>query len=177
MNVRKQIRCAGEAKASLIFLVLLAFASLAQGVILFRTGDPAANTTEPTGSLAGSGWQFEGNFGNFLGTAIAPHYFVTAKHLGTIPTQFVYHGVNYAIVRSFADSDSDLDSGRPWRLHSGLDLVILDLRVVLPPAPYRLVGLVAQRLDEAGKRLGGVPLDIGAARDIRLRQFQFQIDA
>lgn len=108
MNVRKQICFAGAARTSLIVLALLAFASLARGVILYRTDDPAANTTEPTGSLAGSGWQYEGNFGNFLGTAIAPHYFVTAKHLGTSPTQFSYHGVNYAIVRSFADSNSDL---------------------------------------------------------------------
>jgi hypothetical protein len=108
MNVRKQIRFAGGASASLIVLALLAFASLARGVILYRTDDPAANTTEPTGSLAGSGWQYEGNFGNFLGTAIAPHYFMTAKHLGTGPTEFSYHGVNYAIVRSFADSGSDL---------------------------------------------------------------------
>ena len=108
MNVRKQIRWAGDARASLIFLALFAFASLAKGVILYRTDDPAANTTEPSGSLAGSGWQYEGNFGNFLGTAIAPHYFVTAKHLGSGPTQFFYHGVNYAIVRSFADSGSDL---------------------------------------------------------------------
>lgn len=108
MNVRKQIWCVGDARASLIFLALFAFASLAKGVILYRTDDPAANITEPTGSLAGSGWQYEGNFGNFLGTAIAPHYFVTAKHLGTSPTQFFYRGVNYAIVRSFADSGSDL---------------------------------------------------------------------
>jgi hypothetical protein len=108
MNVRKQILFTGGARASLIALALFAFASLARGVILYRTDDPAANTTEPTGSLAGSGWQYEGNFGNFLGTAIAPHYFVTAKHLGTGPTQFSYHGDNYAIVRSFADSGSDL---------------------------------------------------------------------
>jgi hypothetical protein len=108
MDVRKQIRFAGGARASLIFLALFAFGSLAKGVILYRTDDPAANTTEPTGSLAGSGWQYEGTFGDFLGTAIAPHYFVTAKHLGTSPTQFSFHGVDYAIVRSFADSGSDL---------------------------------------------------------------------
>jgi len=108
MNIRKQIRFAGAARISLIALALFAFASLARGVILYRTDDPAANTTEPTGALAGSGWQYEGNFGNFLGTAIAPHYFMTAKHLGTGPTEFSYHGVNYAIVRSFADSGSDL---------------------------------------------------------------------
>jgi hypothetical protein len=108
MNVRKQILFAGAARISLVALALVAFASLANGVILYRTDDPAANTTEPTGSLAGSGWQYEGNFGGFLGTAIAPHYFVTAKHLGTGPTQFSYHGVDYVIVRSFEDSGSDL---------------------------------------------------------------------
>jgi hypothetical protein len=108
MNVRRQIRFAGGVRGSLTVLALWTFAAAAGGVILYRTGDPAANTTEPTGSLAGSGWQYEGNFGNFLGTAIAPHYFVTAKHLGAGPTVFSYHGVNYTIVRSFADPGSDL---------------------------------------------------------------------
>ena len=37
-------------------------------------------------------------FGNYLGTAIGPHYFITAKHLGTGPPHFVFHGVNYTIV-------------------------------------------------------------------------------
>jgi hypothetical protein len=134
MNVHKQILCAEKARASLIVLVLLAFASLARGVILYRTGDPAANTTEPTGSLAGSGWQYEGNFGDFLGTAIAPHYFVTAKHLGTGPTQFSYHGVNYAIVRSFADA--------------GSDLCIFEVEGTLP-----VYAPLYTRSDEVGKRL------------------------
>jgi hypothetical protein len=108
MNVRRQIRFAGGPRVSLTVLAILTFAASAGGVILYRTGDPTANTTEPTGPLASSGWQYEGNFGDFLGTAIAPHYFVTAQHLGTGPTKFVYHGVNYTIVRSFADPGSDL---------------------------------------------------------------------
>lgn len=108
MNVRKQIRFAFRARVLLIVLAMLTFAAAASGVILYRTGDPTANTTAPTGALAGSGWQYEGNFGAFLGTAIAPHYFVTAKHLGAGPTQFFYHGVNYTISRSFADPGSDL---------------------------------------------------------------------
>ena len=108
MIVRRHFFSLGGARVSLIALAMLSFAAAAGGVILFRTGDPTANTTEPTGTLAGSGWQYEGNFGDFLGTAIAPHYFVTAKHLGTGPTQFLYHDVNYTIVRSFADLGSDL---------------------------------------------------------------------
>ena len=91
-------------------LVLLTFVAAAEAIILFRTDDPTANTTEPAGSLAGSGWQYEGNFGAHLGTAIAPHYFITAKHLGQVSDKFVYHGVNYTIVGGggFADSNGDL---------------------------------------------------------------------
>jgi hypothetical protein len=92
----------------LIVIAILTFAAATNGVILLRTGDPAANTSEPTGQLAGSGWQYEGDFGAFLGTAIAPHYFVTAKHLGQVSNNFVYHGVNYPIVHGFADPGSDL---------------------------------------------------------------------
>lgn len=108
MNVRRQIHFAGRASASLIVIATLTFAVVTEGVILFRTGDPAANTSEPTGQLAGSGWQYEGNFGVFLGTAIAPHHFVTARHLGQVSNNFVYHGVNYPIVHGFPDPGSDL---------------------------------------------------------------------
>jgi hypothetical protein len=108
MIVRSQFFFAGAAKISLIAACLFLIATATDGVLLFRTGDPAANTTEPSGALSGSGWQYEGMFGAFLGTAIAPHFFVTAKHLGTGPTEFSYQGVNYTIVHSFADPDSDL---------------------------------------------------------------------
>lgn len=119
---------------SLIVLALLSFSAVANGVLLFRTGDPTANTTEPTGALAGSGWQYEGTFGIYLGTAIAPHYFVTAKHLGNGPTQFLYHGVNYTIVRSFADP--------------GADLLIFEVAGTLP-----LYAPLYSRSDEIGKHL------------------------
>jgi len=84
------------------------FAALADAIILFRTDDPTANTTEPTGVLAGSGWQYEGRFGDYLGTAIAPHFFITAKHLGRVSSKFVYHGANYTITQGFPDPRSDL---------------------------------------------------------------------
>jgi hypothetical protein len=108
MIVRRHYFFPGGGKASLIVIAVLSSAVAANGVILFRTGDPKANTTEPSGTLAGSGWQYEGNFGDFLGTAIAPHYFLTAKHLGAGPQKFLYHGVNYTIADSFADPESDL---------------------------------------------------------------------
>jgi hypothetical protein len=108
MIFRKHFLPPAGTRVPLIVAVLLSFSAVANGVLLFRTGDATANTTEPTGALSGSGWQYEGTFGAYLGTAIAPHFFVTAKHLGNGPTQFFFHGVNYPIVRSFADPDADL---------------------------------------------------------------------
>ncbi|MGI8433068.1 MAG: hypothetical protein ACR2MW_12355 [Chthoniobacterales bacterium] len=82
----------------------------ARAVILDRTGDPAANTSAPTGSLANSGWQFEGIWGGFLGTPIAPHFFLSAKHIGNAGgSVFTFGALNYSVVRGFADPNSDLN--------------------------------------------------------------------
>src|ERR1700674_2587837 len=108
MNVGKYFFVPGRAGVSLIAVAMWWFAASADGIILFRTGDPTANTTEPTGALADSGWQYEGTFGAFLGTAIAPHYFITAQHLGIVSDKFFYHGANYTVTRWFEDSASDL---------------------------------------------------------------------
>jgi hypothetical protein len=87
-----------------ILAAALVFTSpLARAVILFPTGDPTYNTTEPGGALTGSGWQYEGSFGSFLGTAISPHHFVTVKHIGIQSNVFVYQGVSYPIV-SWSDA-------------------------------------------------------------------------
>ena len=78
-------------------------------VILYGTGDPTANTTAPAGGLAGSGWQYEGQFQTFLGTVIASNYFVTAKHIGgSVGGIFTFNGVNYTTTAVFADPSSDL---------------------------------------------------------------------
>jgi hypothetical protein len=81
----------------------------AVAVILYGTGDPSANTTAPTGAFANSGWQYEGQFGSFLGTVIASNYFVTAKHIGgSVGQTFVFNGVNYTTTAVFPDPSSDL---------------------------------------------------------------------
>lgn len=79
------------------------------GVILYGTGDPAANTQAPAGALAGSGWEFQGLWGSFLGTPVAPSYFLTAKHVGgTVGQKFTFNGVEYPTVASFPSPTSDL---------------------------------------------------------------------
>ena len=80
-----------------------------QAVILYGTGDPGANTSAPTGVLTGSGWQYEGQFGLFLGTVIASNYFVTAKHIGgSVGQTFTFNGTDYTTTAAFADPSSDL---------------------------------------------------------------------
>ncbi len=95
------------ALVTIIAIVVLTGPSRA--VILFGTADPSTNTTAPTGPLANSGWQYEGLFGSFLGTAIASNYFVTAKHIGGgVGQTFTLNGTNYTTTAVFPDPSSDL---------------------------------------------------------------------
>jgi hypothetical protein len=82
--------------------------------LVYSTGDPNHNTTAPTGSLANSGWQFEGIWGSFLGTPIAPKYFLTAEHIGgSVGDIFTFNGVQYTTTAVYDDPSSDL---RIWRV-------------------------------------------------------------
>jgi hypothetical protein len=96
-------------RALLIVATLVAEITPLRAVILYGTGDPTANTMAPTGVLANSGWQFEGQFGGFLGTAIASNYFITAKHIGgSVGQSFVFNNVSYTTTAVFPDPSSDL---------------------------------------------------------------------
>lgn len=80
-----------------------------QAIIFYSTADPAYNTTAPTGTLAGSGWQWVGSWAGFQGTPIGPHHFLTARHIGgTVGDPIVLDGVSYPTVAVFDDTASDL---------------------------------------------------------------------
>jgi hypothetical protein len=94
-------------------LVLLPFAPLS-AVIFYGTADIAHNTTAPTGPLAGSGWEYQGQWGGFLGTPIAPKYFISAEHLGgSVGSTFAYGGTTYTTTAVYDDPNSDL---RIWKI-------------------------------------------------------------
>lgn len=99
-------------KTVITFAAIAAFSAAVtdvRAVILLGTGDPSVNTTAPTGVLVNSGWQFEGQWGDFLGTVIAPNYFITASHVGgSIGQSFRFGGVNYTTVADIADPSTDL---------------------------------------------------------------------
>src|SRR5438874_6368270 len=92
-----------------------AFSALALSALLARPAgavllysSATRNTSAPTGTLSNSGWQYEGQFGNYLGTPIAPHYFVTAGHVGGASSVLVLNGVTYTGTKGYTDTTADL---------------------------------------------------------------------
>jgi hypothetical protein len=77
---------------------VLAVVPAAHALVSVGTGDPAHNTTAPTGGLADSGWQFLGNWNGFVGTQVSRNQFITAAHVGgTVGSVFVgSDGLSYA---------------------------------------------------------------------------------
>jgi PKD repeat protein len=89
-----------------------------RAVLFEATGDSSYNTNAPTGSLTNSGWQYEGQWdtedGPFLGTPIAPTFFLAAQHVGGLPgDQFIFDGFTYTTVTNFDDPSTDL---RIWQV-------------------------------------------------------------
>jgi len=101
-------RCQLRRPLAVVATFLTISLECAHGVILLRTADPSANTTAPSHDTAGSGWNYEGQFGAFLGTPIAQHFFLTAKHIGQAGSVFVFEGTNYTLVTHYYDPFSDL---------------------------------------------------------------------
>jgi hypothetical protein len=132
--------CQRPARSSSLrrFLILwVAWAGLAssQAVLFYSTGDPSYNTSAPSDLLTNSGWQYEGIWNDFLGTAIAPRYFITAKHVGGIVgNSLILNGSAYVTTDYFDHPQNDL---RIWRVRDPLP-------VAAPLYP---------RTDEAGRSL------------------------
>ena len=85
--------------------LVCAAARVASGVILLETGDPTRNTSTPGDN---SGWQYEGVFGAYLGTPIAPLYFLSAAHIGNQGV-LVFHGETYQVVGDLTMQDPTSD--------------------------------------------------------------------
>jgi MYXO-CTERM domain-containing protein len=90
-----------------VLVVGFAVAPPAPAVLLYST--PQRNTWAPSGSIYNSGWQYQGRWGAFLGTPIAPRYFITAAHVGgAVGQTFSYRGKTYTTRASYDDPNSDL---------------------------------------------------------------------
>jgi hypothetical protein len=94
----------------LLLAAMFAVGPACRAVMFKSTGDPTYNTTAPGGSLSNSGWQWEGNWDRFLGTPIAPRFFLSAAHVNNNDTNWVFYlgGFAYHPVAWHQDPASDL---------------------------------------------------------------------
>src|SRR4051794_29196342 len=84
-------------------LTPLIITSAGHAVILYAT--PDRNGAPALGSIAETPWSLQGQWGQFLGTPIAPNYFLTANHVSGDPgSLFSFHGLNYSIDASYGNS-------------------------------------------------------------------------
>ncbi|MBC8103218.1 MAG: hypothetical protein H7Z41_11580 [Cytophagales bacterium] len=81
---------------------------------IITKGGTGRNLSRPAGEYAGRGWELTGEWGGFLGVPIAPHYFVTAKHVGGgVGQKLLFRGAAYTTVEALSCPDSDLGV---WRV-------------------------------------------------------------
>lgn len=69
-------------KRSLSLLCAVCWPLTGQAILFYDTADSNHNTSAPGGLYAGSGWEFQGLFGAYMGTAISASHFITAQHIG-----------------------------------------------------------------------------------------------
>ena len=91
--------------ASLLLTVFFLLNQNAFGVITMGSGDPANNTTPPTGELTDSGWQWIGQLRNGVGTypyvctLISSNVILGAKHLNYgVGSTFTHNGVIASVI-------------------------------------------------------------------------------
>lgn len=115
-----------------MLLVLCFFAGQAQAVLFYDTGSATHNTTAPGGAYTGSGWQFQGYYGSYLGTMIAPQYFITAQHFPTQGGSFVHAGLFNGAADVTYTIDTAANGGAGYWDVAGTDLRILKINEVFP---------------------------------------------
>lgn len=132
---------------SILFVLL--FSPSAWAVIFFTTADPTHNTeTAPSGPLAGSGWQYQGLFGSFLGTAISPNHFITATHVGVASSTFVS--------KNYFNGGSDITYNINTAANGGLgywNIAGTDLRIFQITGTFSSYAPLYTATNEVGKDL------------------------
>ena len=96
-------------------LTPLLITTAGHAVILYATAD--RNVAPVTGTIAETPWSLEGQWGGFLGTPIAPNYFLAAAHVGGDSTgPFVFRGSLYTIDASYGTNGGLPISGSDLRI-------------------------------------------------------------
>jgi hypothetical protein len=156
----------GKDKQTIFLQVLVALtfsACQASAVLFYSTADPEYNATPPSGTLAGSGWELQGYWGDFLGTPVSARHFLTARHVGgVVGDTFLFQGHSYRTTAVFDDPSSDL---RLWQVD----------------AAFPAYAPLYSRSDEVGRKLvvfgrgtqRGLDVSVTAHGALRLRGWQW----
>lgn len=148
---RRSIKTAMIAAA----MALLAVPS-AKAVLFYDTADSGHNIAAPTGAYQDSGWQYEGYYGAYLGTMIAPQYFITAQHMGTQGNSFVSAGVFNGGVDVTYTIDTSANGGAGYWDIAGTDLRILKINEYFSAYAPLYTGALELGLEMVTMGRGGV---------------------
>jgi len=103
-------------------------------VMFWETADPSRNTSTPGDN---SGWQYEGTLDGYLGVPIAPHFFISAKHIfeHNVGDIFYFHGDAYTTIASYNSPNTDLriwevDHAKPFPTFAPLSSGVNDIGAV-----------------------------------------------
>jgi len=99
-----------------------------RAIVFEATADPTHNTTAPTGTFADSGWQYEGIYGSYLGTMIAPQYFITAQHIGNQGSTFTQSSIFSGGADTTYNIDTAANGGTGYWDIAGTDLRIFKIQ-------------------------------------------------
>lgn len=144
----------------------------AGAVLFYDTASATHNTTAPTGLYVDSGWQYEGVFGGFLGTAISANCFITAKHIGVQGSTFVQSALFTGGVSTTYNIDTAAFGGTGYYDIPGTDLriyqTIENFSEWAPLYEGSLeVGMTAMVTGLGGARGGEVNLDPGTGVELK----------
>lgn len=126
-------------------LALLLVPSRSEAILFFDTDVATHNTTAPSGTLANSGWQYQGYFGSKLGTMISSKHFITAQHIGVSGT-FVHDALFNGSATVSYSVDTSVNNGVGY-----WDIPNSDLRVFEITGQFPSWASLYTDNDEVGK--------------------------
>lgn len=144
------------ARASIVAASIFLFVPMARAVLFYGSADPTHNSSAPGGAYQNSGWQYQGYYGAYLGTMIAPQYFITAKHMGTQGSFFVSAGIFNGGVDVTYTIDTSANAGAGYWDVAGTDLRIFKINEYFNSHATLYTGNSEQGLDMVTIGRGGV---------------------
>lgn len=128
MSSRRKAAFSSHMRCMLAWAALCLSTASSHAVLFYATGDSNHNISVPTGGFADSGWQYEGEYGAYLGTIIAPQYFITAQHFGPQGSTFTQNGIFTGGSDVTYNIDTTVNSGLGYWDIAGTDLRIFKVQ-------------------------------------------------